>query len=290
MLQAHGLDAVPVLISTRDHGKINADYPFDHFFNSVVVVVKLENDYILTDASDPLTPYNTIPANCLNDRGLLVEKGEQLWMKLIDHTASLSNERFDLKILPEDGFIEGEYEKQTTGYDARILRNSYQDQAARITEDYENKGFVEIEDVKSVNHDKTESPYILGFRANYPIEDLGDIILIPPFLNSPMSENSLKQEERKYPVDMVYKKSRAYSSHIIIPEGYEVSSLPQQYNANDDLVKIEYSAHSEGREITVEGVIIFKISSYEPKDYDMLKSYFSRIVKQFNESIILKKI
>jgi hypothetical protein len=31
LLQAHGLEAVPVLISTRDHGKINADYPFDHF-------------------------------------------------------------------------------------------------------------------------------------------------------------------------------------------------------------------------------------------------------------------
>ena len=289
LLQAQGLEAIPVLISTRDHGKIDANYPFEHFFNNVVVLIKFEKGYLLVDGSDPLTPYNYLPSNCLNGKGLLVEKESESWVSLSDNSRSLINEKLKLKISTDEETIQGEFIQESLGYDSRTKRNVYKDETGKIIADYASRGFSNIEEVKSINFENTLLPYVIGFKANYPVEIFGDIISIAPFLSFPMSENGLRQEERKYPVDMVYKKNRGYSSYIEIPEGYMVSSLPEKYNLNNELIKIEYEAKVEGTNVVVVGAIEYKKSVYAPSEYSDLKSHFSKIVKLFNEQIILKR-
>ena len=42
MLNEAGIQASPVLLSTRDHGKILKDYPFQQFINYVIVLAKID--------------------------------------------------------------------------------------------------------------------------------------------------------------------------------------------------------------------------------------------------------
>ena len=84
-LQANGIDAVPVLISTRKNGKIKSDYPFNHYFNSVVVFVNDANGSYLTDATTNLIGYNRVPPQCINEKGLLIKdvgKDNVSWINL----------------------------------------------------------------------------------------------------------------------------------------------------------------------------------------------------------------
>jgi hypothetical protein len=74
LLNSAGIKASPVILSTRDHGKIKSNYPFISFFNYVIVLVKLENQSFLADGADSFTPFNSIPPKCINEKGLIINK------------------------------------------------------------------------------------------------------------------------------------------------------------------------------------------------------------------------
>jgi hypothetical protein len=73
---AAGIEAYPVIISTRDHGKIIKKYPFAHAFNYVIVWAKVKDKWSLYDATDSYCPNDRIPMKCINDVGLLIKKGK----------------------------------------------------------------------------------------------------------------------------------------------------------------------------------------------------------------------
>ena len=74
LLNASGIEAKPVLISTRANGKIKYNYPFSHFFNYVVIQANIDGEKVLTDATETLSLNNRLPTRCLNDKGLVVQK------------------------------------------------------------------------------------------------------------------------------------------------------------------------------------------------------------------------
>lgn len=74
MLQFAGLDAKPVLISTRNHGRVFKQYPMLSQFNYVLTYVKIGDRDHLLDATDPLRPMNILPVDALNECGFLVDE------------------------------------------------------------------------------------------------------------------------------------------------------------------------------------------------------------------------
>jgi hypothetical protein len=70
MLQKSGLEAYPLLISTRKHGKIRYSVPMFSQFNDVICMVKLADKKILLDGTDTNLPMNALPERCLNGDGL----------------------------------------------------------------------------------------------------------------------------------------------------------------------------------------------------------------------------
>ena len=74
MLNAAGIEAYPVIISTRNHGKLKLDYPFQHFFNYALVLAKIDSVSYLLDATGAISNFTEIPSRCINDRGLIIQK------------------------------------------------------------------------------------------------------------------------------------------------------------------------------------------------------------------------
>ena len=68
-LNAAGLNAEAVLLSTRDNGAINTLYPVINDFDYVVAKVNIGERSYLLDATDPLLPFGMLPFKCLNDKG-----------------------------------------------------------------------------------------------------------------------------------------------------------------------------------------------------------------------------
>ena len=289
LFKAAGFETKPVVLSTRSHGKIPVDHPFEHFINYVVCMVKLSNGYVLLDATNSYVPFNSLPSKCLNGMGLIVEKKKESWVRLNDNSKSSIITNLNLQLNDSDETIEIEVVQQSMGYDASKFRRDYQSDSTVIINTFSKRGYETVSDIHVLHEDKLNLPYTLGLNISAVTERYGNMLAIAPFADFPMNENRLKQEERKYPVDLIYKKKREYQSILNIPKGYLAAELPSDYFIDDDLIKIEYKTNATDVTLKVKGKVEFKKSVYPPEDYKKLKTHISKMVDLFNEKVILKK-
>ncbi|NOR87691.1 MAG: DUF3857 domain-containing protein, partial [Bacteroidales bacterium] len=61
LLNAVGIDAKPMISSTRQHGKIYYEYAYTHFFNYTLIYAPIGEEYILLDATDSYLSNFSIP-------------------------------------------------------------------------------------------------------------------------------------------------------------------------------------------------------------------------------------
>lgn len=292
MLRAAGINAKPVLISTRDHGRIRTDYPYAHLFNYVIVIAEVKGRFILTDGTDPLLAYSRIPSRCINHQGLIINKDEEAWVNVTNSMAFPSSvyKEIKLKVDLDELVINCEFNNQSNEYLALKNKKSYGRNPDLFIESLENKGFENVDDIMAMNLKVPGKPFIINYKANYPLDYFEDKILVAPFLNLPISENELKQPERLYPVDMNYKKNWKYNSLIDIPEGHQILKTPEDFLMDNAIMKIELKSEKIGKYLAVTGIIEYKKAVYPPEDYKKLRSYINIIIKRFNDKIVFKEI
>jgi hypothetical protein len=290
MLRNAGIKAIPVILSTRDHGKIKYDYPFLHFFNYTVVLVQIDSTNMLADATDPFCPYNLLPEKCINDRGMIVDKKYFNWISLTQSAFSNVRDFFNIKFSENCDSVNFFYKEMNFNYYGLELRKRYNSKYENIEKYITDKGFVVIDSVKVENFLNLDEPMTLSCYVNRETERINDKIYISPFMNEPVSENPFRQNSRTYNIDLKYKIKRQFNSEIEIPEGYKLFFLPTNQQTLNNLVQFEYKITQIGsNKILITGYYSFSQSIYDANDYYKLKSYYNDIIKKFNEKIVLVK-
>jgi len=289
LLNAFGIEAKPILISTRENGKIKYDYPYAHFFNYVLILAKVDSDNILTDATEILGLNNRIPSRCINDKGLAIEEDKIEWIGL--ECLFPSEIKTDIQIeITNNAIINSSISKNATEYDASYYRNNYTDNIETVKKRLETTDYFIIDSTIEVqNQLNKEKPYILTYKQTSKPEIVNEKIYLSPFLNETISDNPLKQKERTFPIDMTYPKQRIFNATILIPEGYKVDYIPSEQKINNQLFELTYSASSDDNQIIISFDYYFKKYVYSSNDYSKIKFYFNEIVKKGNEKIVLSK-
>lgn len=289
LLNAVEIEAYPLLISTRDHGKILVDYPYSHFFNNVIIFAKPDNFNILSDATELNNSAFRIPPSCINDKGLLVREDEEVaWIGLQSEIPSRISTFIQLKL--NDNEMEASVKTSATEYEALELRNDIGNDVEKLIEKLNKKNYTT--DKESVKIRESVSPkedYSYEFSPQITPEEIANKLYIAPFLNEPIDDNPFNQEKRTYPIDMVYPWKRIYSSTFEIPENYQVDFIPENFTVKNNLAEIEYRVMQSESNIVVSLSIYFKKSVYPADDYSKIKYYFNEIVKKGNEKIVLVK-
>ena len=287
-MQEAGLEAYPVALSTRKHGKILSDYPFDDAFNNMAVLANIDGKSILTDATDPYCLNYRLPIKSMNDKGLVIDKDNMKWISL--QSPVISNLTTSIKIDSIGKEFTSTVIQTATEYEALHLRNTYGDDKVELLDNL-NKKYNVVDNSLIVKNvlDRTR-PLVYGYKTSNKTEVINNKIYIQPFLSEVYSENPLKQKTRTYPVDMTYPVKQTYQSEIIIPEGYTVQFLPDKSSLSDDLFELDYSASQTESRINVVLMYSFKHSIYKPEEYNRVKTLFDRIVKKSTEKIVLVKI
>ncbi len=287
MLRNAGIEAFPVFLSTRDHGKIKRDYPFEQFFNYTIGYAKVGQAGVLLDATEDLLPFDRIPTRCFNDQGLIIKDNDEQWVDL-SHSV-ISNEINNITIKLEDENATGSLLRITTDYKAFHLRKKYKDNQSSLAQ-LLGTSFDEITSIKTRNYDNPDKQYIVGIDGTLELEDVGEQILVQPFIGIAQNTNLLTAKKRNYPVDMVYRSNTEYNSTLTIDDTYKVTVVPEAYSLNNDLAEIKFSATTKDNTVTCKGKITFKKDIYQPGEYSRIKYYFDQIVKYFNSPIVLEKV
>lgn len=294
MLRYAGLDANPVLVSTRQNGI--PLFPTREGYNYVISGIELSDNVILLDASSKHSAPNILPFRALNWQGRIIRKSGS--SALIDlYPKNISKNTVNLfATLNSEGTVEGKMRVVKTGHKARSYRNSYNDvDENQFIENLENKfDGMEITEFSVTNNSDLGKPVMENceFTMESQADVINDKIYFSPLLFFKMNENPFKLEKREFPVDFGYPTDDIYRFNITLPEGYAVESVPESkiLQLPDNLGSFTYKIKAAGN--VVQLVIDSKINAalISPIYYDALKSYFSGLIEAENEQIVLKKV
>lgn len=292
MLNAAGINANPVLLSTRDNGKINLKYPLLQFFNYVVILARIDSTSYLLDATEPFCNFNELPKRCFNDMALIIQKkNDPEWVQFKSNVVSKQEYDFYLKTSDNKDSIYKNCRFITTGYDAIENRRRFSSSYDQLRENLLSQHSTSTDSLHAEHLNQVNQPFEITFQENIPLESMEDKMIIAPFCHQAWAENPLKMPDRNYPVDIVYRQAEIFQSTIAIPQGYQIFSKPEELELNNNLVKIVYKTVVKNTGfIKVIAFYELKKDIYEVADYKELRDYFSKIAVKFNENIILVKI
>lgn len=293
MLRSAGINASPVLISTRKNGK--TVFPSRDGFNYLIVSAIIDNQQILMDATDPNSTFNILPIRCLNGLGRALNIAEK-YEEVIVNPKDLSKTTVVVQAeLISDGTFKGKVRTSKSDYHAFLFRNKYGNSnedsyIEKLEEDYNLK----IDEYKIENEKELEKMIVETFSfSNSKISDLtGDKIIFNPLLFYTNRTNPFKQNTRTMPIDFVFPMQEKYMINISIPEGYRVEFLPKSTTTMlaDKSISLNFNISADKDKITILSVFDINKSTFQPSDYEDVKNIFKIYIEKQTESIILKKI
>jgi hypothetical protein len=294
MLKSEGINSAPVLISTRDNGKMIELYPILSQFNHLMVVADLDGKQVFLDAGNPCRPMGMPRAEALNGyRAVLLDPVQATWIDL-PVLASKSVQMATVS-MDEDGLIKGTMTEMKKGYYAVDLRNALEVvKAETLFEKRYAASIPEIEigevDVAKDSDMSTAFKSTVDFTIPNQAMVNGDFIYFTPILNKWYDENPFKLEKREYPVDFNYPMSRRYILSMELPEGYIIEEQPENLNLvlPNKGAAFTYSIRQLGNKVTLNCNLTINQIQFQPAEYLALKKFFDLIVEKQNEQLVLK--
>lgn len=293
MLRYAGLEANPVLVSTIDNGI--AVFPSRAAFNYVIAAVEIENDLILLDATSPFAMPNILPDRALNWYGRIIRKyGSSAQVDLSPKMMSkdITNLMATINI---DGTIDGDIRIQKSDYIGFHYRSKYN---SLSTDEYLEKlekklNNSKIDNFKLDNKLELEKPIVemFHFMNNNSVERINEKLYFNPLLFFSLEENYFKLEARDYPIEFVCPNQDKYIFNIVIPEGYQVETMPKPMNLvfGDSELNFKFNMSQNENKLTIISSLDINASVISPERYQELKAFFNEVVKKQTEKIVLKK-
>ncbi|MCA5005842.1 DUF3857 domain-containing protein [Sphingobacterium bovistauri] len=285
-LNAADIEAYPVIISTRNNGLPHDLHPILTDFNYVIAAVKLNNEFILVDATDPLAPFGQLPLHCINGRGRIIySRKSSEWIELSNKIISMKEYSFKGK-LTLDGKLQGTLSITTAGLDALNRRKSIIEFPSfeEYAEDFDDKlNNISIQKSTLTGLDNPEQLLIEEYKVDIKLKDelKPGLIQFNPIFISRTTKNPFNLDERNYDVDLGARKIEKHSVEIELPEGFTFNHGPKHMNMvlPDNSARYYYKSSTSENKLTVAQQLSLDKAIYTSQEYFGLKELFSRVIQ-----------
>ncbi|TDQ06419.1 DUF3857 domain-containing protein [Pedobacter metabolipauper] len=297
LLKEAGINALPVLVSTRDNGA-HPGYPMLTKFNSIIVEAKIGERSILLDATNKSYSPNLISYQHMNHQGLKLDIDLELaeWISL--ETKNVSRKTINYMLtLDTDNKLSGKLYLTGTDFEGLTTRNKYisaTDQNDFLKSFKSDKPGLQVSNytIENVNN-----PYeLLNETMDVVIEDnleeAGNLVYFTPLLFDRTKENPFKSEERNFPVDFAYPSEEMYRISIDYPKGYQLDKIPksEKYSLPEGAASFTFLVAQQDNKIALTSKITVNKSLFTPEEYHYLKELFKSVVRKQAEQLVFKKI
>ena len=231
LLKELGFTSYPVILSTQDNGIIHPAHPSVSSFNYVIAMVVMDDQVYLMDATDPYSGINLLPIRCLNDRGRIIGDVADKWINLMDYKTFTSTSTCQI-VLDENLTFVGNMQLNLSDYGAYEYRKEIKscNDLSEFTSSMNDKNKnLNIEELEVKGLEDINDPLNISFKMlkNNSVQAAGNMIFFTPVLDPYFDENPFKLEKREFPVEFNYPYQIVQVYTISIPEGYEVSEIPE---------------------------------------------------------------
>lgn len=293
LLKELGLDANPLILSTRGNGEINELFPMTGQFNYLIAHVNCNGKDILMDATDPLSSPGMLPERCLNGTGRLLNAKKSRFISLEPLHKKASFEMVNVNIDPKTGSITGNVSYSGKGYEAyeKCLLVKEKGEEAFVKEIKQRNSEWQLANFKIENATKPVELFKMSFDFESPDNASAETLYLNPMLFSKMEENPFKESDRIYPVDLEFRSDHSYIANIKIPQGYKVIELPQAASVMlpENLGKFTYIVTNTADAISVSSRILLNEYFFTAEEYALLKNFYDEIIKKHSSQVVIKK-
>jgi hypothetical protein len=290
LLKEAGVKAKPLLISTKDNGRVNTFYPFINQFNGLMVYVKDGNDTYIMNAADKYNPFNLVPYDVIFTNALLVDKGEGGLIELHSDGSFSHNIYFTCSV-ETDGKVEGEANIISSGYARNVRMESYNKK--RMKEIFEDNVGINIKaDSISIKFENDEL-HPLEQKAAFTgsIQTGGEYSFLPFNLFTAMGKNPFIEENRVMDIDFYYPRSYTITGTYFLSDDFIVNELPKNTRLimPDTSMVLIRTVQLDDHTISYKVNLDINTFGYEAGGYPFIKEFFKKMYAILDERIVLKK-
>lgn len=293
MLRYEGIQAEPVLLSTRNHGYTHEIYPLLDRFNYVIAKVTDNNQTYFLDATKPRLGFNYLPIQCYNGHSRVISSDPQPLYFDADSVREWKTTIVNF-LINDKGKYTGNVSSNLGYYESLSLRGKIAEQGKDGVFKTIKSSFSDNMEISGFEVDSL-TQYEKPLRVKYSItlNNLGseDIIYFSPMLGEAYKDNYFKSTERAYPVEMPYTIDETYVMNMQIPEGYVVDEIPKSTKValNEGEGSFEYIIVQNEGMVQMRSRVQLKKANFFPEDYEGLRGFFEHIVKKHGEQVVFKK-
>jgi transglutaminase-like putative cysteine protease len=293
LLKELGINADPVLLSTRSNGQIRESAPNYSRINYVIACADIAGKKHLLDATDLNRPYTMLPTRCLNGQGILAIEDSVQWIDLLTQEKSNTMHFGEFRINSE-GRLEGKMNVAYDGFpacDEREELHSKGDEkfVTDLKEAYKNTKLDSIQ----IEHRDLLTPMKLSYtlQSQELTQATADMIFFNVLLGMGETTNPFTLEKREYPVDIGYPIKDTYIFVIDVPDGYSVETLPQKVTLAlpENAGTYKFSVTQVGNKIAVNSIFNLTKTFFVMSEYPDLREFFTRMLAKQAEKIVIKK-
>jgi Transglutaminase-like superfamily/Domain of Unknown Function with PDB structure (DUF3857) len=293
MLKHEGIDASPVLLSTRNHGYTHDFYPLLDRYNYVVAEATIDGKAYYMDASEADIGFNRLPIACYNGHAWLLQKKNAV--PVYFEADSLKERKVTVVFIGSNdkGEMEGNFQTTLGYYESLKFRDEIKEKGSdeyfkklqtSYGTDFTLKNFI-VDSLKLLDMPVKQS---YELKLNNWNED---VIYFNPLMATAQQNNPFASATRLYPVEMPYTSDETFVLNMEIPTGYEVDEIPKSAKVllNEDDGFFEYIINKSATQVMMRSRIVLKKANFFPDDYETLREFFGYVVKKHAEQVVLKK-
>ncbi|RTQ50651.1 DUF3857 domain-containing protein [Hymenobacter gummosus] len=296
LLREAGLKANPVILSTREHGRVDTNFPLLSRFNYVVAHVQLpDSQQVLVDATESQAPFGMLPAACLSGQGrMIMSEDAGAWVPLSSPHRYVHFRSAKLT-LDERGNLAGTLRDEQGGYLGLHQRDELRQQGEKkyVEGLLKQQSGWKVDKYAFQNTKELGKPLMLDMDLRVPgdaEQPLGTIYLnVMHALNE--ATNPFLQPERRFPVDFGSRREETSMVTVTLPAGYVVEELPK--NAVVELPegggRFLFSITPVGNTLQITSRMTLNRSLFLADEYPHLRQFYTLMLAKQAEKIVLKR-
>ncbi|RFZ83147.1 DUF3857 domain-containing protein [Mucilaginibacter terrenus] len=296
LLKQAGLKVYPMIVSTRDHGKVVPYYTFLYQFNRTVVYVEAPDDKtFVLDATNKYNAYHETPSNILNGMGLWVDKEKKTFDKIyLAHTAPVRNVIMLNAAIKPGGKMSGTAQINSFSYNRTSALDHYKTDGEKKYIEYltDKNNSLKISALKIENMEADTLPLVqnVDFDMDLTGSDENYIYFVPN-LFSTLRTNPFLAENRFTDVEFGYRNNYMLNSTFSIPANYKVEALPKSVSMMmpDSSIVFRRFIANDADKVVVRYTIDYKKDTYSKGTYPEFFEFCKKMYEMLNEQVVLKK-
>jgi hypothetical protein len=292
MLHDAGMEAYPVALRLRNHGRLPLSHASLKYLSTFVVGIQInDTTSAYMDASAEDGYLNVLPPRLLTEMARTIRKGRQgEWVNLqkIAHSVEATVVQATLN---EEGLISGSRVTSCMGESAANLRKKWR--TAKDSIDIIHK--MQEDDEMEITQYQLEGRHDFSPTVRETVSftkactTAGDLIYLNPLVFVPQQKNPFTADTRNLPVEFPYSQRETYNVMLKLPEGWQVEEMPQPIILKFDGITARIGVQHHGDLLQVQYRLDVNQTFFSQQQYQDLKSFLDKLVESNKNIITLKK-